>query len=115
MDLRTGSITARFRHAKCRHHFHASTGHQNGSRAVSDQGAERRTWLADTRKRDKMKIAQIAPLYEAVPPLLYGGTERIVAYLCDALVEMGHDVTLFASAEAKTRAKLVSMRDQAIR
>ena len=62
-----------------------------------------------------MRIAQIAPLYEAVPPLLYGGTERIVAYLCDALVEMGHDVTLFASAEARTRAKLVPMRDKAIR
>jgi len=46
-----------------------------------------------------MRIAQIAPLDEAVPPLFYGGTERIVAYLCDALVEMGHDVTLFASAE----------------
>jgi len=62
-----------------------------------------------------MKIAQIAPLNEAVPPLLYGGTERIVAYLCDSLAEMGHDVTLFASAEARTRAKLVPMRDQAIR
>jgi glycosyltransferase involved in cell wall biosynthesis len=47
--------------------------------------------------------------------LLYGGTERIVAYLCDSLVEMGHDVTLFASAEARTRAKLIPMRDQAIR
>ncbi|HEY3636970.1 MAG TPA: glycosyltransferase family 4 protein [Rhizomicrobium sp.] len=62
-----------------------------------------------------MRIAQIAPLNEAVPPLLYGGTERIVAYLCDALCEMGHDVTLFASAEANTRAKLIPMRDQAIR
>ncbi|HTT85532.1 MAG TPA: glycosyltransferase family 4 protein [Rhizomicrobium sp.] len=62
-----------------------------------------------------MKIAQVAPLYEAVPPLLYGGTERVVAYLCDSLVEMGHDVTLFASAEARTRAKLAPMRDQAIR
>jgi glycosyltransferase involved in cell wall biosynthesis len=62
-----------------------------------------------------MRIAQIAPLDEAVPPLFYGGTERIVAYLCDALVEMGHEVTLFASAESKTRAKLVSMRDRAIR
>ncbi|MGH6889990.1 MAG: glycosyltransferase family 4 protein [Rhizomicrobium sp.] len=62
-----------------------------------------------------MRIAQIAPLCEAVPPLLYGGTERIVAYLCDALVEMGHDVTLFASAEARTRAKLEPMRDQALR
>ena len=62
-----------------------------------------------------MRIAQIAPLYEAVPPLLYGGTERIVAYLCDSLVEMGHDVTLFASAEARTRATLAPMRDKAIR
>jgi hypothetical protein len=44
-----------------------------------------------------MKIAQIAPLYEAVPPSLYGGTERIVAHLTNALVELGHDVTLFAS------------------
>src|SRR6478736_7568140 len=62
-----------------------------------------------------MKIAQIAPLYEAVPPSLYGGTERIVAHLTNALVELGHEVTLFASAEAHTRATLVAVRDQAIR
>ncbi|HLS82030.1 MAG TPA: glycosyltransferase family 4 protein [Steroidobacter sp.] len=62
-----------------------------------------------------MKIAQIAPLYEAVPPRLYGGTERVVAYLCDALVDLGHDVTLFASADARTRARLIPARDQAIR
>jgi glycosyltransferase involved in cell wall biosynthesis len=62
-----------------------------------------------------MKIAQIAPLYEAVPPRLYGGTERVVAHLCDALVDQGHDVTLFASADAHTRAALVATRDQAIR
>ena len=62
-----------------------------------------------------MKIAQIAPLYEAVPPRLYGGTERVVAHLCEALVDLGHDVTLFASADAVTRAKLVPVRDQAIR
>jgi glycosyltransferase involved in cell wall biosynthesis len=62
-----------------------------------------------------MKIAQIAPLYEAVPPRLYGGTERVVAHLCDALVEQGHEVTLFASADAHTRATLIAMRDQAIR
>ena len=62
-----------------------------------------------------MRIAQVAPLYEAVPPRLYGGTERIVAYLTDALVELGHEVTLFASAEAQTRAELVAGRDQAIR
>jgi glycosyltransferase involved in cell wall biosynthesis len=62
-----------------------------------------------------MKIAQIAPLYEAVPPRLYGGTERVVAHLCDALVELGHEVTLFSSAEAETKAELVVVRDQAIR
>ncbi|RYG10165.1 MAG: glycosyltransferase family 4 protein, partial [Caulobacteraceae bacterium] len=62
-----------------------------------------------------MKIAQVTPLYEAVPPKLYGGTERVVAHLTDALVELGHDVTLFASADARTKAKLVPVRDQAIR
>ena len=62
-----------------------------------------------------MKIAQIAPLYEAVPPRLYGGTERVVAHLCDALVELGHEVTLFATADARTAAGLVPVRDQAMR
>src|SRR5688572_19386251 len=63
----------------------------------------------------RMKIAQVAPLYEAVPPPLYGGTERVVAALCDSLVELGHEVTLFSSADARTRARLVSVRDQAMR
>lgn len=62
-----------------------------------------------------MKIAQIAPLYEAVPPKLYGGTERIVSYLTEALVDLGHDVTLFASGDSRTRAMLAPMRDQSIR
>jgi glycosyltransferase involved in cell wall biosynthesis len=62
-----------------------------------------------------MKIAQVAPLYEAVPPRFYGGTERVVAHLTDALVELGHEVTLFASGEARTKARLVPVRDQAIR
>jgi glycosyltransferase involved in cell wall biosynthesis len=62
-----------------------------------------------------MKIAQVAPLYEAVPPRLYGGTERVVAHLTDALVELGHDVTLFAAADARTHATLVPGRDQPIR
>ena len=53
-----------------------------------------------------MKIAQIAPLYEAVPPHRYGGTERVVAALSDGLVDRGHDVTLFAAGESVTRAKL---------
>ena len=46
-----------------------------------------------------MRIAQIAPLAESVPPKLYGGTERVVAWLVDELVELGHDVTLFASGD----------------
>lgn len=62
-----------------------------------------------------MKIAQVTPLYEAVPPKLYGGTERVVAHLTDALVDLGHEVTLFASADAQTRARLIAVRDQAIR
>jgi len=53
-----------------------------------------------------MKIAQVSSLMEAVPPKLYGGTERIVAYLTDELVELGHDVTLFASGDSHTKAKL---------
>jgi hypothetical protein len=55
-----------------------------------------------------MKIAQIAPLVESVPPRLYGGTERIVSYLTEELVRLGHEVTLFASADSLTAARLVS-------
>ena len=62
-----------------------------------------------------MKIAQIAPLYEAVPPKLYGGTEMVVAHLCDALAELGHDVALFASAESSTEARLIPMRQHSLR
>jgi glycosyltransferase involved in cell wall biosynthesis len=62
-----------------------------------------------------MKIAQVAPLTEAVPPKLYGGTERVVAYLTDALVELGHDVTLFASGDSVTKAKLAPIWPQALR
>jgi glycosyltransferase involved in cell wall biosynthesis len=62
-----------------------------------------------------MKIAQVAPLVEAVPPKLYGGTERVVAYLTDALVELGHDVTLFASGDSGTQAKLVPIWPRALR
>jgi UDP:flavonoid glycosyltransferase YjiC (YdhE family) len=52
-----------------------------------------------------MRIAQLAPLTESVPPKLYGGTERVVAWLVDELVERGHDVTLFASGDSRTRGK----------
>lgn len=62
-----------------------------------------------------MHIAQIAPLHEAVPPKLYGGTERVVAHLCDALVDLGHEITLFAAADARTRARLMPVREESIR
>lgn len=62
-----------------------------------------------------MKIAQIAPLAERCPPRLYGGTERIVSYLTEELVQQGHDVTLFASGDSKTCARLVPCSDVALR
>lgn len=62
-----------------------------------------------------LRIAQIAPLIEAVPPRLYGGTERVVAHLADSLVSLGQDVTLFASGDARTKARLVAVRERAIR
>src|SRR3954470_17828980 len=62
-----------------------------------------------------MKIAQIAPLMESVPPQLYGGTERIVSYLTDELVELGHEVTLFASGESVTSARLEAAWPGALR
>jgi glycosyltransferase involved in cell wall biosynthesis len=62
-----------------------------------------------------LRIAQVAPLYERVPPVLYGGTERVVSYLTEELVRQGHDVTLFASGDSITRARLVSVWDRALR
>jgi glycosyltransferase involved in cell wall biosynthesis len=62
-----------------------------------------------------MKIAQISPLIESVPPKLYGGTERIVSFLTEELVRQGHDVTLFASADSVTSARLVPCAVQALR
>ncbi|MGH7981147.1 MAG: glycosyltransferase family 4 protein [Limisphaerales bacterium] len=62
-----------------------------------------------------MKIAQVAPLYESVPPKFYGGTERVVSYLTEALVSLGHDVTLYASGNSVTSAKLRPMCRNALR
>jgi glycosyltransferase involved in cell wall biosynthesis len=62
-----------------------------------------------------MRIAQIAPLAESVPPKLYGGTERVVSWLTDELVDLGHDVTLFASGDSRTSAKLVPPCPRALR
>lgn len=62
-----------------------------------------------------MKIAQVAPLMESVPPSLYGGTERIVSYLTEELVSQGHDVTLFASGDSRTAARLIPGTAQSLR
>jgi glycosyltransferase involved in cell wall biosynthesis len=62
-----------------------------------------------------MRIAQVAPLYESVPPKMYGGTERVVSWLTEELVGAGHDVTLFASGDSLTQAQLVSTSAQALR
>jgi glycosyltransferase involved in cell wall biosynthesis len=62
-----------------------------------------------------LRIAQVSPLFESVPPKLYGGTERIVSYLTEELVKQGHDVTLFASGDSVTQAHLVPITDASLR
>jgi len=62
-----------------------------------------------------MRIAQVAPLYESVPPKLYGGTERVVSWLTEELIRLGHDVTLFASGDSLTAARLVPACKKALR
>jgi glycosyltransferase involved in cell wall biosynthesis len=62
-----------------------------------------------------MRIAQVAPLHESVPPALYGGTERVVSYLTEQLVAQGHEVTLFASGDSVTQARLISVAESALR
>jgi glycosyltransferase involved in cell wall biosynthesis len=63
----------------------------------------------------RLRIAQVAPLYESVPPQLYGGTERVVSYLTEELVRQGHEVTLFASGDSVTAARLVPCAPRALR
>ena len=62
-----------------------------------------------------MRIAQVAPLFESVPPQAYGGTERVVSYLTEALVELGHEVTLYASGDSATAARLVPVVPHSLR
>lgn len=64
---------------------------------------------------NELKIAQVAPLYESVPPQWYGGTERVVSFLTEELVSLGHDVTLFASGDSKTKARLVPVCNRSLR
>ena len=71
---------------------------------------------SEARRGDRpLRIAQVAPLYEPVPPRLYGGTERVVSYLTEELVAQGHDVTLFASGDSVTSARLVPASPRALR
>lgn len=63
----------------------------------------------------RLRVAQVAPLYESVPPKLYGGTERVVSFLTEALVEKGHEVTLFASGDSTTKARLVKVCQNSLR
>lgn len=62
-----------------------------------------------------MRVAQVAPLFESVPPKLYGGTERVVSWLTEELMRRGHEVTLFASGDSRTAAKLVPVTERALR
>jgi glycosyltransferase involved in cell wall biosynthesis len=74
-----------------------------------------RKYEAKQRNKATMHIAQVAPLYESVPPKYYGGTERVVSYLTEALVAMGHEVTLYASGDSLTRARLRPGCESALR
>jgi hypothetical protein len=67
------------------------------------------------KRKTAMRIAQIAPLMESIPPRLYGGTERVVSHLTEELVAQGHDVTLFASGQSITSEKLVRSCTQPLR
>jgi glycosyltransferase involved in cell wall biosynthesis len=68
-----------------------------------------------SREKGRMRIAQVAPLIESVPPKHYGGTERIVSYLTEELVRAGHDVTLFASGDSVTNARLIASCERSLR
>lgn len=72
-------------------------------------------YRSNTAKKKSLRIAQIAPLYESLPPKLYGGTERIVHYLTEELVRQGHEVTLFASGDSITKAKLIASVNEGLR
>ncbi|TYR35737.1 glycosyltransferase family 4 protein [Sphingobacterium phlebotomi] len=72
-------------------------------------------YRSHTVKRKSLRIAQIAPLYESLPPKLYGGTERIVHYLTEELVHQGHNVTLFASGDSITQGRLIACVNEGLR
>ena len=83
---------------------------------VTFPGAASSAWrLNCSRLVRKLRIAQVAPLYESVPPAFSGGTERVVSYLTEELVALGHDVTLFASGDSRSRARLIAPCARALR
>src|SRR5216117_3199726 len=77
------------------------------------QGTPAKIWKPE--EEVIVKIAQIAPLFESVPPRYYGGTERVVSYLTEELVNQGHEVTLFASGDSVTKAHLVAACRRSLR
>jgi glycosyltransferase involved in cell wall biosynthesis len=85
------------------------------ARFASDDRSAPRSPARRAQETWTMRIAQIAPLTESVPPKLYGGTERVVSYITEALVDLGHDVTLFASGDSTTQAKLEPVWPRALR
>jgi glycosyltransferase involved in cell wall biosynthesis len=72
-------------------------------------------YVAESKEVKTMRIAQVSPLYESVPPKLYGGTERVVSFLTEELVQQGHEVTLFASGDSVTKARLVASCERSLR
>ena len=72
-------------------------------------------WYSREKRKQAMRIAQVAPLYESVPPRFYGGTERVVSYLTEELVRQGHEVTLFGSGDSQTSARLIAPCRRALR
>ena len=99
--------------------LYSSSRHQSISHPVGYPGQNSRYGQIAVAERilaeQKMKIAQISPLYESVPPKGYGGIERIVSYLTEELVALGHEVTLFASADSETKARLVAVKEAGLR
>jgi glycosyltransferase involved in cell wall biosynthesis len=86
-----------------------------GGRESLLQAASNLQFVAHQRWNRKMRIAQVAPLYESVPPKFYGGTERVVHYLTEEFIRQGHDVTLFASGDSITSGRLIAPCQAALR
>jgi hypothetical protein len=89
------------------HGEHDHRAAEDGSRMGRAARGSRGTRFAKHEGVSRLRIAQVAPLYESVPPQAYGGTERAVSYLTEELVKLGHEVTLFASGDSRTSARLV--------